>query len=286
MQMESDWIHEGILPGPGETEEEYRLRAAYCLSLRTIFKEQVDVPFQDAMIQPVPVEGLDTIDALYGIRPEWIPLFYSNYRLPFWQGGCAWIFQQSETAPTSAFFQLRQHFRKEETYLNLYSREEVVAHELSHVGRMKYEEPRYEELLAYRTSTSPFRRYFGPLFTTAAQSGIFALSLLLLLMADLITLFYQPELYPAVQWLKLFPLAWLGWLIGDLVQRQRRFNACLQKLPEQVLYRLTDHEIDSFAKMDLSEIQAYGEKQTCLRWKGIQDLLGKGRKRVIAEVKS
>lgn len=267
MQTYHEWIKEGILPGPGETEAEYIERANYCLNLRATFKNSVDSGFQNQVLEPVSPQGLERVEKLYRIRPSWIPFFFSNYRLPFWQGGCAWIFQQTESSPVAAFFQLRQVFRTGDTYLGIYPRDELIAHELCHVGRMKYEEPRYEELLAYRTSAFPFRRYWGPLFTTAAQSGIFALLLLLILMLDLTTLFFQPELYNAIQWIKLLPFAWIGWLVFDLVQRQRRFAKCLQILPEEMLYRLTDREIDLFSKLNLAEIQEYGQRQNCLRWK-------------------
>lgn len=267
MQSYDEWIKEGILPGPGETEEQYRERAHYCLNLRNSFKDLVDTGFQDQVLEPVTEEGLNRVERLYGIRSTWIPFFFSNYRLPFWQGGCAWIFQQTVNSPVSAFFQLRQVFRKQNTYLGIYPRDELVAHELCHVGRMAYEEPRYEELLAYRTSKSPFRRYWGPLFTTPAQSGIFALLLLLILMADLITLFFQPDLYGSIQWMKVLPLVWIGWLIFDLMVRQRIFKKCLHILPEKILYRLTDREIDLFSKMTLDEILEYGKKEGSLRWK-------------------
>ena len=266
-----EYNHLGIIPGPGETEEQYSARALYCLTLKETFQTRVGPEFPQENLEPISPKALDQVEHLYAIRPNWIPFFFSNYRLPFWQGGCAWIFQQSEDSPVSAFFQLRQAFRDSPTYLKIYHRDELIAHELSHVGRMAFEEPRYEELLAYRTALSPFRKYWGPLFTTPAQSGIFALLLLLIVMADLLTLLFQPEIYPAVQWIKVFPLLWLGWLTYDLIDRQNRFKKCLKKLPEQILYRLTDREIDRFAGLDSAEIEAYAAQQTCLRWRAIRD---------------
>lgn len=277
MQNYDEWIKEGILPGPGETEEQYRERALYCLNLRESFKNLVDTGFQDQNLEPISPEGLNQVEQLYAIRPSWIPFFFSNYRLPFWQGGCAWIFQQSESSPVSAFFQLRQVFRKQQTYLGIYPRDELVAHELCHIGRMTYEEPRYEELLAYRTALTPFRRYWGPLFTTPAQSGIFALLLLLILMVDLITLVFNPDLYGSIQWMKLMPLAWIGWLVFDLIRRQRIFNKCRRLLPEKILYRLTDQEMDLFSGMTLEGIDDYGKAQQCLRWKLLYQSISGGK---------
>lgn len=268
----SELNREGLIPGPNETEQEYLERVQYCLHLKKNFKERVDLEFQEQVMEPVPSQGLELANKLYGIAPSWIPLFYSNYRLPFWQGGCAWIFQQTENSPTSAFFQLRQAFRTSETYLKIYHRNELISHELSHIGRMTFDEPRYEELLAYRTSKSPFRKYWGPLFTTPAQSGLFALALLLILMGDFLTLFFQPELYFPIQWLKAIPIVALGVLGVSLVLRQRNFTECLTRLqsitsePEKLAYRLSDREIDLFAKIDTGKIKEYIAQQADFRW--------------------
>ena len=90
-------------------------------------------------------------------------MIFSNERLAPWHGGCAWIFQFAEGLPTAALIQLRQVFSRQPTFLGIYHRDELLTHELVHVGRMKFEEPRFEELFAYETSTSAFRRWFGPL---------------------------------------------------------------------------------------------------------------------------
>lgn len=273
----SHWNKEGLIPAPNETEQEYLDRVDYCLNLKNSFKEKISFsPIEP--IETLPPQGVERGRTLYAIAPTWIPLFYSNSRLPFWQGGCAWIFQETEDTPQSAFFQLRRALRNSEYYLKYYPRDELVAHELCHVGRMGFEEPRYEELLAYRTSKSHFRRYWGPLFTTSFQSSFFTLILFFIFLADTITLLFQPEIYLPLQWLKLLPLSFLLWLMGDLIFRQRNFEKCLQKLasvttdPEKLAYRLTDREIDTFRKMTPTEIDEYCSKQTEFRWEFLRIL--------------
>ena len=50
---------------------------------------------------------------------------------------------------------------------------------------MKFEEPQFEELLAYRNSPAAWRRWLGPIVEAPWESLLFMLSLLLLLALDL-----------------------------------------------------------------------------------------------------
>src|SRR5262245_52150906 len=100
---------------------------------------------------------------LFDCAPDWIPLFFSNYRLPFWQGGCTWILQRTECDPPFALLQLNKAYKDHDVYLKFYRRDELVTHECAHVGRMAFDEPAFEEIIAYRTSPSPFRRWLGPI---------------------------------------------------------------------------------------------------------------------------
>lgn len=45
---------------------------------------------------------------------------------------------------------------------------------------MMYEEPKFEEILAFDSSTSVFRRFFGPIVKSSYESSIFILILFLL----------------------------------------------------------------------------------------------------------
>ena len=110
--------------------------------LAYLFYEDVDM--KDRAFQAILDEASFKTKELYGIQPTWTPLFFNNYQLAPWHGGCAWIFQLTENAPTAALLQLRAPFRHQPTYLNLYRRDELIAHELSHVGRMMYQEPQFE----------------------------------------------------------------------------------------------------------------------------------------------
>ena len=114
---------------------------------------------------------------IYGFAPHWVPLFFSNYQLAPWHGGCAWIFQLNDNTPYAAFLQLRSAFRTQKRYLGMYERTELIAHEMAHIGRMMFEEPEFEEIIAFQSSTNRFRRFFGPLFRSSKESMLFVIVL-------------------------------------------------------------------------------------------------------------
>jgi hypothetical protein len=276
---------EGLIPGPQETEEEFTRRARFCLHLRQELKERVgtELPFQteEEASEDILFEGISFTKQLYGISPEWIPIFFSNYQLSFWQGGCAWIFQLTEETPMAALMQLRQQFRRQQTYLALYHRKELLAHEVSHIGRMMFTEPRYEEILAYRSSFSTFRRWLGPLMQSSTESLCFILLLGFIILADFAFLALgTAAFYRGLLWIQVIPLLILFLAFIRLGWRQKKFKASLQQLrslyqDEQmahyVIYRLTDQEIDTFGTLSPDQIKHYmhQQKESSLRWRAI-----------------
>lgn len=281
---------EGIIPGPSETEEEYRIRADYCLNLCHHFPSY----FQDAFKVEVSTLSKEEMGKAfaetretYDITPSWIPLIYSNHKLAPWHGGCAWIYQLSEETPTAAFFQLRKNFKNNANYLGIYNRDEIVAHELAHVGRMMFEEDKFEEILAYRSSNSWFRRWFGPIVKSSFESGIFVLSLFLVMAADLFFLSDFSQIGRAF-WINSFPLILIIFALIRLIWRQRQMSKCLKKLEillkdkskgQAVAYRLTDNEIIHFASSSCEAIFSYIEKEKLktIRWKLIHLIYFSGR---------
>lgn len=285
MQLETAQLFEynslGLIPGPEESEEAFLKRAHYCLNLKAQIPEMLghDLPFivEEAGEESLK-EGCQETSFLYGISPSWVPLFYSNYKLPLWQGGCAWIFQQKQDSPTAAFFQLRQKFRTSKKYLGLYDRTELMSHELSHVGRMVFEEPKFEEILAYQSSKSSFRRFFGPIIQSSYESTIFVLLLFTLLFIDFFSLLQGTENSSLSFFAKTMLACFVLYGLGRLCIRQRQYKNCKRQLnkvlfdirkSKAVTYRLTDKEIMSFGKFSPAEIKSYAEEQNTknLRWK-------------------
>lgn len=276
--------HLGLIPGPEETAEAFAKRADYCLHLKSHLSQEIKATFEgEHSADPEVLEPARTqLLSFYDMSPDWIPLFFSDYRLPFWQGGCAWIFQTEEDSPTAALIQLRQSFRHKDCYLGIYHRDELLAHELVHVGRMAFQEPHFEEILAYRTATSSFRRWLGPLVQSSIESVVFILILGLIIVCDFFLIALdRMDAYLIAIWLKLIPLVLIIYALYRLGRRQIRLKKCLTSLQAclgseekalAVCYRLTDEEIYAFAQMSSEEIKAYGDSQSAkeLRWRVIR----------------
>lgn len=275
-----EFNRQGLIPGPNESEEAFLTRARYCLGLKSEINEKLQLPFSEQGSSEVLQPALEETRKEYDLAPAWIPLFFSNHHLLPWHGGCAWIFQQSEESPTAAFMQLRSAFLHSEKYLGLYTRKELIAHELCHVGRMCFEEPRFEEILAYRTSPSGLRRWLGAIAQSSWETMAFFLLLCLILAIDLYALAFDVPL-ESLAWLKLLPFGMFGAGFSRLIMRQQQFDHCLANLQRllkdrqkalAVIYRLTDSEIISFSRQaaDCFQDVLNDRKGSSLRWRCIE----------------
>lgn len=245
---------QGLVPGPEETEEIFLRRVDYCLKLSSQFFDFI--PGEAESAKACDKDALLEMKKKYEIFPAWVPCVFSNYQLMPWQGGCAWIFQKTKDSPLGAFFQIRKAFKNHQTYLKIYSRRELMMHEMVHVGRMAFDEPIYEEFFAYNTSTSYFRRWFGPIIQSPYESFLFVLLLGGILLSEItFTLLDMSFALSLLAWLKLIPVGLILLALVRLVFRHRHFKDCLKQLkkitdqPDALMYRLKDREIEAFAKM-------------------------------------
>lgn len=267
----------GLIPGPNEDVVSFNERVKFCLSLKTDLLAEVTLPGSEMADSQILEPAYHLTKTLYDINPDWVPVFFSNWKLAPWHGGAAWIFQLNETSPLGALLQLRKALYKQAKYLGIYSREELIAHEMAHVGRMAFEEKKYEELLAYRTSKSGFTRYFSPIIQSALESRLIIYLIATLLMMDAFFLMQGSlQAYLDTQVFKLLPLMLVVWALFRLKKRQDTLAGVEQKLKEitehssAVLYRLTDEEIESFRHKTKVELQDYIEKEPSLRWQVIR----------------
>lgn len=265
---------QGLIPGPMEEESVFLKRVEYCLNLT----HHLSVPLsQDVLMIPSRDLGY-----YYDAAIDWVPVVFSNERLAPWHGGCAWIFQEGDTTPTAAFIQLRQAFQTKKKYLGLYDRNELLRHELVHVGRMVFEEKRFEEMLAYGTSTYAFRRWFGPLVQASWESIVFVLTLAILFVFDLFLFSTgQNDWFEIALTLKLIPLGLVGIALLRLARKQWQYHRCLSQLESvlesastarAVAFRLTDDEICAFGRFTEDQIRHYASVRSGeeLRWRLIQ----------------
>lgn len=275
-----EWNRQGFIPGPDETEQAYHDRIVFCQNLEQHLKdiEGAALPFEfnDDQSQDTLKEALPLTQSLYGIVPEWVPIFFSNYQLAPWHGGCAWIFQLTDKTPTSAFLQLRAKFRCSSTFLRIYHRKELIAHETAHVGRMLYQEPKFEEFFAYQSSSSSWRKWMGPIVQSSKESFFFIFLLGVVVLSDLALISLGPQATLIALGIKLLPLIFIALAFTRLTYRHGTLKKCLQKLtslfpPDQarhLCYRLRDSEIQLFSKSTPVEIQKFIKNQADLsfRW--------------------
>lgn len=277
------WNQQGLIPGPFEKENDYLSRVNYCLNLKKTIQES-DLKDQFSFsesnnIQEILSEAKELTVQLFDVDMQWIPLFFSNQKLALWHGGCAWIFQEKEDTPTAAVLQMRKSWYNKKWGWAGYTRRELVGHELAHAGRMMFEEPQFEEILAYQTSPSIFRRWFGPVIQSSKEAMAFFLSLFLILLIDfIIVISGQEDLYLSFMWLKLLPVGMILYGLYRLWKKQNILQRCFNQLNDllknsqktkAVIYRLTDSEIYSFAALSPDRIKEYAnlEANQSLRWR-------------------
>lgn len=276
------YLKQGLIPGPEENEEAFEERAVFCLHIKEILN--VDASFKwEEKADSYLKEAFSITKELYGIEPTWVPLIFSDEKLLPWHGGAALIFQMSEQSPISALLQLRKRLFYKQNYFGMIERKELIAHELSHIGRMLFDEPVFEELLAYRSSSSWISRNLGGLVESASESLLFVFVLLLIFLLDLLFLFYgSPLIFLKAFWLKLIPAGLIVYALVRLFVKKRIFYKCLENLKKifgskekanAVVYCLTDHEIKEFAKMSALQIKEYIENEQSFRFQSLRLLI-------------
>lgn len=221
----------GLIPGPDEPDELFTKR------------------FLEACSSP-PSLLLPTFD----LEIDWLPVAYSNKGLLPWHGGALFFEEDGRVR-----VQLRKTLQTKKQLYFLYSKKELLEHEALHAVRREFNEPLFEEMLAYQTATSAFRRACGPLVQTTAGASLF-------LLAAFVS-WWSAWPFILISGIGLFKLAW----------RRRQFLACRAKLTRLVglkaqalMIRLTDAEILHFSKVPIEEIERSLLESSSLRHKMIQ----------------
>ena len=241
----------GLIPGPGEDEPSFLARIS-------------DIKEKFHSGQWIPESHWDwvrqSLDQMFDVKPLYICAFYSNQNLAPWQGAASWIEGRALSS-----IQLRTGLRKG-SYLHLYSREEILAHEAVHAARSGFDESRFEEFFAYMTSEKKWRRVLGPIL----QKPWEAWPLLALLIGGIVwpVCYLGAALWSAVGFFRLI------WSHRQLGRAAKQILASTQdpRRTRSILFRLTDAEIKTFSKGE--NLEKYGQTQTCLRWKIIRSYYG------------
>ena len=242
---------EGIIPGPDETEAAFVKRIDI---LRSQKKQEIDGKILE--------EWDPECGEVYGVSPKWIPMTYSNQGLLPWQGAALWVF--GEKIP---LIQLRKGFKKGRFLF--YSRDEVLSHETLHALRVAFNEPRFEEILAYEHSASRWRQFLGPLFRKPSHALFFISLILISLVVQMTSLFFLSSPFlPIIRIVAVVPFVDLAFRFATLVKDRRILKKALKKLsqifPNQkntfpIVLRLKDSEIQKFASQPVEKLLEYLE---------------------------
>lgn len=140
----------GFIPGPFESENEFRERI-----------ESTKQAFFKLGVSAIPSSHWDWVGNklrdLFDFTPSCLPVFYSNRSLRPWQGAAAWVERGQILA-----IQLRESFKKG-SFLRIYQRSEILAHESVHAARSAFPADSWDEFFAYMTSDRAWRRVLGPI---------------------------------------------------------------------------------------------------------------------------
>ena len=212
----------GLIPGPDESKESFLHRVGQ---------------------SPHQTRCAAIIEEIYGCAPDWIHIAHSPKGLLPWEAACTRI----EDGKVEV--QLHPKRKKSE-------HQQILAHEAVHAIRCAFDEPRFEEILAYRTSSNVFRRYFGPLFQKPWQAKL----LLFAVLIDSVSIFFAGACFYAT--LLIFSVLSLRLMVG-----QHRFASCRKNLNDpRLALALTDSEILELSRgkkfMDLDD--------GSLRWEAIK----------------
>ncbi len=243
------WNHKGLLPLEQETEAAFLQRAAL---------------LEQPHASTTNIEAsLAYCDQLFDVRPDWVRVTEQQQGLSPWQGAVTWI----QEAPDHTLIPLIQISPRMQgsVFQKWYSREEILAHELIHAVRLPLKSSRFEECIAYQTSRSKWRKWLGPILRHPYEVYV----LLAALLIGWVGMFWDAVSF----------LVWAPWAVSlfgllRLSHTHRVFKRCLEQLKKldhlslPIAARLTDREIELFARSSVQSIRAYIAEQskTELRW--------------------
>ncbi len=266
----------GFIPGPKETQEDFFKRIELCEKFSKnpdLFSKEFFFSSQNILTWHEWDWPRSRVTELFDVTPDWIVAFYSKKDLSFYQGAATWIMERKDKNKFAAV-QFQPSLKKGK-YFWFYDRDEMLSHEAVHVVRMAFNDAKTEEIFAYLTSSSSFRKIFGPIFQSSTETHLLFFFLLAGLGAQLLCTF--------------FPLGVVAWFfqvlsfflivkgLFRLFRIRKKFFKTYKKLSQilkcskksrAVLFRLTDKEIFSFSKKNISEILQYIQerKENEFRW--------------------
>ena len=282
----------GFLMKPRENAESYvgRIRAMHARFLEFLEKTSDGKSYEiyDGIVlsqkERIPDEIIEeaarTTEALYGFSVQWVPGYFVSRGLGWLWGGCALSDEEPDTVPV---FIIRKRFETARKWF-VYTRDELLSHELCHAARAPLHDRALEEHFAYAGSNSRLRRYMGNCFQTDRDAVFFLLPVLLLLLVQILIYVCLVPLPAWPFWILAF--VWPGYLLFRNARQRRWYftaernvRACGFANPGAFLFRCTSPEIESIAKMEAGELARFIE-ETALREPRMQTMVKRFRKGV------
>jgi hypothetical protein len=240
-----DLSRRGFFPGPDEKEEEFLSRVSFWKQSNKIEEGKERISETDLK------EAHQITEDLFDFSCCDVPCLYDDEKLSLWQGAVLWAYQDEEGRERPVV-QLRKRFKKGR-FLG-YSRKEVLSHELVHAARFKFDDPYFEEMFAYRTSSRKFHAVFGPLFQSHWEPFVLVASLFLACFGFLIGI--DSDAWPFFTKLIYIPFVILGLFLLRLGLLHLLLMICTEKISRIMnqskralafMIRLTDKEIFKFS---------------------------------------
>jgi hypothetical protein len=185
---------------------------------------------------------------LYDFSIDWVPGFYTNTSMGILYAGCALYAYED----FFAVFILRKSFQKKSRWL-IYSRTELMAHELCHIARIGFRSQVYEEYFAYQTASSGFRRFIGGVLRSTRDTWLMLGSVLALLVIQIANVMSGSH----TVWGFAIPLAAGAYLLGRYLLALRRVRQAQHNLASAfgqeaalpLLFRASDRDIAQLAPL-------------------------------------
>ncbi len=271
---------QGLIIGAEENLEQY-IQRLQCLQKNTaVLRESlakegkfevegIAVEADKSIPEHIFAEAQETTRDLYCFSIDWVPGFFITPSFGWLFGGCAFYFFPD----FFALFIIRKSFINKEKWL-IYSRRELLAHELCHIARIGLGSRLFEENFAYQTATSRFRRLLGPVFRSPTDSFLLLLGTMVLLLMQTLRVLFFPQLWIWPFWSLVGGIfAYLAarvYASRKILRRARKNIAAVSSYPDAVLFRCTDQELIELGQLkDLDAFQKWLMEQvrTKIRWK-------------------
>ncbi|NGX63010.1 MAG: hypothetical protein KR126chlam6_00415 [Candidatus Anoxychlamydiales bacterium] len=264
---------EGFIPGPNENERDFLKRIDFSKTLiknpKSFFENhEQNQPFDldNRVLKPRWNWTRAKLLNLFDVSPTTLALYYSDKELHFFQAAATWIIEVSKNSIKIPVLQFRKKLRHK-PYLFIYTLDEILAHEAIHSIRIAFDEPKTEEIFAFMSATSFFRKIFGPIIRSekevfiffALMGGYFVFQIFFIL-SSLTFLSYIATFFAFLT------LTYLSLGLIRLFHIRRKLKKTFKKLfkifgckkkARTVLFRLTDEEIFKFSRFKKNEITKY-----------------------------